>query len=67
MYNLYQQVGSVIIYDTEDQLVLRKIGAGYHEIDSVAIDHNYNFVITANKPEEHMVVKYNLKGDQVSG
>ena len=61
-----EQVGSIIVYDAEEKLILRKIGAGWHEVESVTFDADYNFVITTDKPNERCIAKYSLKGDLVS-
>jgi len=55
-----------MVYDADDQQVLRKIGAGYHEMDSVVFDEQHNFVMAANKPGACSIMKHNLKGDHVS-
>lgn len=60
------QVGSAIVFEPEDQQVLRKIGAGYHEVESITFDASNHFLLTTDKPAEHAIVKHNLKGEFVS-
>ena len=60
------QVGSIIVYDAVEKQILRKIGAGWHDVECVTFDHDYNFTITTDKPNEKHVAKYSLKGDLVS-
>lgn len=57
----------MIVYDAVDEKkILRKIGAGWHEVESVTFDPDYNFTMVTEKPTEKCVVKYNIKGDLVS-
>ena len=60
------QVGSIIVYDAVEKQILRKIGAGWHDVECVTFDHDYNFTVTTDKPNEKHVAKYSLKGDLVS-
>ncbi|XP_067943483.1 uncharacterized protein [Watersipora subatra] len=59
------KIGSLIVYETNDEQILRKIGAGYHEIESITFDSSYNMTMTSDKAAEHKIMKYNLKGDEV--